>query len=174
MSNYVRLVFSEWARSCSLSLAHSLEVIFEKKKKHNTWQQQQQHQFLSSAFKSPNSHFTTTTGDWLTKCSAGWLAWPPLVPLTLPMCCRASGDDSLSLSLFLSPEEIVCCRSSCHVRRGTRFHFIRDFGRSGKLTLEGGTLERSSFFSYFFSLFLSYPSNQVWPMKLNDPFLKKI
>lgn len=132
----------------SLSLTHSMEVFLFEKKNHNTWQR---HQFLSSGFNSPNSHFTTTTtGDWLTKCVLGWLAClAPLVPLTLPMCCRASGDDSLSLSLssFSVPRKLFCCLSSCHVRRGTRFHLMRDFGRSGKLTLEGGTLSPVQIFS---------------------------
>lgn len=160
---------SEWGAASSL--AHSLFGSHIWKKNHNTWQQQ--HQFLSSGFKSPNSHFTTTTGDWLTKCSTGWLAsLAPLVPLTLPMCCRATGDDSLSLSL--SPRSLS--RGNCLLPfflscpEGNEIPFYKGFWEERKINTGGRDTEPSSFFSYFFSLFLSYPSNQVWPMKLNDPF----
>ncbi len=140
-------MLSEWARSCSLTLT--------------LWK---------SYLEKKNIIPISVLGFQLTKFALYYyywrlinkvlscLAWPRLVCLTLPMCCRASGDDSLSLSLsfsllVLAPEEIVWCLSSCHVRRGTRFHFMRDFGRSGKLTLEGGTLSLVHFFHNFFRFF---------------------
>jgi hypothetical protein len=134
-----------------LLLTHSTEVLFEKK------------------IIIPDNNTNFVLGFQLTKFALYYYHWrlinkvharlaslDPLVPLTLPMCCRASGDDSLSLSLSLSsfsvPRKLFCCLSSCHVRRGTRFHFMRDFGRSGKLTLEGRDTEPCpNFFIIFFA-----------------------
>jgi len=88
---------------------------------------------------------------------AGWLAWPPLVPLTLPMCCRASGDDSLSLSLLiLSPEEIVCCLFLLSCPEGNEIPFYEGFWEEWKINTrmrEEGTLSLVHFFHNFFCFF---------------------
>ncbi len=107
----------------------------------------------------------------------GWLASlaPPCAPdiaNVLPGKWRWFSF-SLSLSSFSLPRKLFVAFPPVMSGGGTRFHFIRDFGRSGKLTLEGGTLSLVHFFHIFFRFFSVTHPTKFGPWSWMTLFLKR-